>query len=83
MAGRTTFVIAHRLSTVRHADQILVLDHGRIVERGTHAGLLAAGGAYAALYAAQFAGQETAQGEVDRLALAGAPPAGRDPVTRP
>ena len=58
MRGRTTFVIAHRLSTVRHADQILVLDHGRIVERGRHEGLLAAGGAYAALYQAQFAGQE-------------------------
>jgi subfamily B ATP-binding cassette protein MsbA len=83
MAGRTTFVIAHRLSTVRHADQILVMEHGRIVERGTHAGLLAAGGAYAALYAAQFAGQEAAQGEVDRLALAAAPPAVRDPVPQP
>ena len=58
MRGRTTFVIAHRLSTVRHADQILVLDHGRIVERGTHDALLGAGGAYASLYQAQFAGQE-------------------------
>jgi subfamily B ATP-binding cassette protein MsbA len=70
MAGRTTFVIAHRLSTVRHADQILVMEGGRIAERGTHAALLAAGGAYAALYAAQFAGQEASQGEIDRLALA-------------
>ena len=50
LAGRTSFVIAHRLSTVRHADQVLVLDHGRIVERGTHASLLAAGGTYAHLY---------------------------------
>ncbi len=49
MIGRTTFVIAHRLSTVRRADQILVLDHGRIVERGRHAELLAAGGLYAKL----------------------------------
>ncbi len=50
LAGRTSFVIAHRLSTVRHADQVLVLDHGRIVERGTHAALLAAAGTYAHLY---------------------------------
>lgn len=49
MIGRTTFVIAHRLSTVRRADQILVLDHGRIVERGRHAELLEAGGLYAKL----------------------------------
>jgi ATP-binding cassette subfamily B protein len=46
-AGRTSFVIAHRLATVRHADEIVVLDHGRIVERGTHASLLAANGSYA------------------------------------
>jgi ATP-binding cassette subfamily B protein len=50
LAGRTSFVIAHRLSTVRHADQVIVLDHGRIVERGTHTSLLAAGGHYAHLY---------------------------------
>jgi len=49
LANRTSFVIAHRLSTVRHADQILVLDHGRIVERGRHADLVAAGGLYAKL----------------------------------
>jgi len=46
-AGRTSFVIAHRLATVRHADEIVVLDRGRVVERGTHAALLAANGAYA------------------------------------
>ena len=54
-AGRTSFVIAHRLSTIRDADLILVLDHGAIVEQGTHAELLAAGGAYHRLYHAQFA----------------------------
>lgn len=50
LRGRTSFVVAHRLSTIRHADLVLVLDQGLIVERGTHPQLLAAGGRYAALY---------------------------------
>lgn len=55
MQGRTSLVIAHRLSTVQSADQILVIDQGRIVETGTHPELLAAGGLYAELYRTQFA----------------------------
>ncbi|MBW7901200.1 MAG: lipid A export permease/ATP-binding protein MsbA [Rhodocyclaceae bacterium] len=60
MKGRTTLVIAHRLSTIEKADLILVMDQGRIVERGTHAGLIAANGHYARLHAVQF--QEAAAG---------------------
>lgn len=58
-SDRTSFVIAHRLSTIRDADHILVMDHGDIVEQGNHAELLRLGGAYAALYNAQFSGFET------------------------
>ena len=54
--GRTSFVIAHRLSTIRDADRIVVMVDGAIVEHGTHAQLLADGGAYYRLYAAQFSG---------------------------
>jgi ATP-binding cassette subfamily B protein len=54
MAGRTTIAVAHRLSTVASADQIIVLDHGAIVERGRHEELCAKGGLYAELAAVQF-----------------------------
>ena len=54
LRGRTSLVIAHRLSTLLAADTILVLDQGRLVAQGTHAGLLAAGGLYAQLYHRQF-----------------------------
>ena len=56
LRDRTSFVVAHRLSTIRDADQILVIDRGEIVERGTHAELLARQGFYARLYASQFRG---------------------------
>jgi ABC-type multidrug transport system fused ATPase/permease subunit len=59
LAGRTSLVIAHRLSTVRAADVILVIEDGRIVERGTHQQLLTRGGRYAELYETQFGPQES------------------------
>jgi ATP-binding cassette subfamily B protein len=58
MEGRTTFVIAQRLSTVRRANNILVMDQGTVVERGTHAQLLSLGGHYRQIYDLQFRGQE-------------------------
>ncbi|MEN6350620.1 MAG: ABC transporter ATP-binding protein [Syntrophomonas sp.] len=58
MQGRTSFVIAHRLSTIRDADLILVMNHGAIIEQGSHAGLLAKGGFYAELYNSQFTGAD-------------------------
>ena len=54
MTGRTTFVIAHRLSTVRNSDVIIVLDHGRIIERGTHEELIEKRGTYYQLYTGAF-----------------------------
>ena len=55
MAGRTSFIVAHRLSTIREADQILVMKDGKIIEQGNHESLLAQNGFYAALYNSQFA----------------------------
>ena len=71
---RTTLVIAHRLSTIVNAHQILVLDHGRIVERGTHAGLLMAGGLYAQMWLRQQAGADEEGGSTaPQLEAAAAP----------
>jgi ABC-type multidrug transport system fused ATPase/permease subunit len=74
MEGRTTFVVAHRLSTVHRADLIVVLDHGRIVERGSHNQLLAAGGAYKRIYDLQLRPR-------DEVETAG--PKTRGPLTGP
>ena len=62
LRGRTSLVIAHRLSTVREADQILVLEHGRIVQSGRHEDLIGSGGLYAELYRIQFKRQEPPAG---------------------
>jgi ATP-binding cassette subfamily B protein len=71
LEGRTSMVIAHRLSTVRQADQILVVDDGRIVERGRHEDLVDAGGLYAELYRTQFESQADDTGAADLLQPAG------------
>jgi len=71
MRGRTSFVVAHRLSTIRNADQVLVLQDGQIVERGRHESLLAQQGAYHQLYMSQFRRQaETTGGSPSGLATA-------------
>ena len=75
LRGRTSLVIAHRLSTVRDADQILVVDGGRIVEHGRHEELLAADGLYAELYRVQFQGQEGARSGAAEVGADAAEPA--------
>ena len=57
MQGRTSFIVAHRLSTTREADVILVMKNGKIIEQGTHESLLSQNGFYATLYNSQFAGE--------------------------
>jgi ATP-binding cassette subfamily B protein len=69
-AGRTSIVIAHRLSTVLAADKILVLAEGQIVEQGTHAELMALGGLYTELYQTQFTGSEQGNEQEDDMAEA-------------
>jgi len=65
MRGRTTFVIAHRLRSLREADQILVLDQGRIVQRGKHDELLEEGGLYHEIYELELRDQESAQAQTE------------------
>ena len=60
MRGRTSFIVAHRLNTIKNADMILVMKDGRIIERGTHDELMKADGFYAGLYGAQFKSAEGA-----------------------
>ena len=63
LRGRTSIVIAHRLSTAEHADRVLVVDHGRIVEDGPHRELVRAGGYYASLYRQWTAGRDSQHGQ--------------------
>jgi ABC-type multidrug transport system fused ATPase/permease subunit len=85
LRGRTSIVIAHRLSTVRSADRIIVLRHGQIIEEGDHDGLLARGGHYAELYTTYFRHQSLTyrpweEGDLEPEAIALAEPAaGRSP----
>ena len=69
MENRTTFIIAQRLSSVKRADMILVLDQGRIVQRGTHTSLLEVKGLYREIYDLQLRDQETFQAEMKQVNL--------------
>lgn len=82
MKGRTTFIIAHRISAVKDADQIIVLDEGRIVERGTHEELLALGGHYKRIYDVQFRDLESVRREAGARAGQSGGPAGQDGAGR-
>ena len=73
MWGRTALVIAHRLATVRRADRIIVLQDGRVIETGTHAALIAAGGLYAQLYALNYASVDDIPDALISEALAARP----------
>ena len=77
IAGRTTLVIAHRLSTVRNAHRIVALEDGRIVETGTHTSLLAQNGLYRRLYEMQFAKEEEKEQPTGATLAAGGSPAAR------
>jgi subfamily B ATP-binding cassette protein MsbA len=74
MQGRTTLIIAHRLSTIEKADRIVVLEHGRIAEIGSHAELLASNGLYAYLYQIQFAVEDNVAGQPNRSRARASPP---------
>jgi ABC-type multidrug transport system fused ATPase/permease subunit len=76
MEGRTSFVIAHRLSTIRNADLVLVIDNGRIVERGTHESLLEQRGFYFSLYNSQFRGTNGVKQELPTIQTSTAHPSG-------
>ena len=82
MKGRTTFIIAHRISSVKDADQIIVLDEGRIVERGTHEELLALGGHYKRIYDVQFRDLESVRREAGARAGQSGGAAGQDGAGR-
>jgi ABC-type multidrug transport system fused ATPase/permease subunit len=78
LSGRTSFVIAHRLSTIRNADKVIVIDEGKIVERGTHTSLMAAQGRYYELYMSQFRRDQDEEEDEAVAAPAGAPASPRN-----